>query len=235
MRNRIVAFRNRRQRIILHRPPLIARQRILHHRHKPAILLRQRIQILRHKPRRSKLQGYRPKWAGTFEAFTKNEVRKNLWRFKYLNQEFEDILSEAYYKFLKCKKDYPIVDTPQHFMALYKTALHRRFYDLAMESTYYKDTVRVEDMYSTDDSDERVHILDKEYSEPFGSDLGLLLRKAPQEIKDVLRVVFEAPAEMITMFKKPRKQYSNVELSEKVGYSFDFRRKFNDYFIKGEL
>lgn len=219
IRNQIITQRNIRQKItvIRQRCPKFTRHRITTFRFK-----------------RQKLQGYRPKWTGTFEAFTKNYVRKDLWRFQHLNYEFEDLISEAYCKFLKCKKDYPITDTPQHFMALYKTALRNKFYDLAMESTYHKDVCHIEDMYS-DDSDERVHVLDKEHSEPFGSDLGLLLRKAPQEIKDVLKVVFETPAELVTMFKKPRKQYSNVELGEKVGYSFDFRRKFNDYFIKGEL
>lgn len=232
MRNRIIAFRNKRQRIILHRQPPATRQRIIHH--KPKLAIPTRVRLTHRKATRSKLKGYRPKWTGTFEAFTKNRVRKELWRFQHISSEFEDIISEAYCVFLKCKKAYPIIDTPQHFMALYKTALHNRFYDLAMESTYHKDVCHIEDMYS-DDSGERIHVLDKEHSEPFGSDLGLLLRKAPREIEDVLKVVFEAPAEMIDMFKKPRKQYSNVELSEKVGYVFDFRRKFNDYFIKGEI
>lgn len=225
VRNRIIVQRNTRHRILIKRQ--VIRQRIC------SKSIRHRITTFRFK--RQKLQGYRPKWTGTFEAFTKNYVRKDFWRFNHLNQEFEDIISEAYCIFLKCKKAYPIIDTPQHFMALYKTALHNRFYDLAMESTYHKDVCYVEDIYHVDDSDERVHILDKEHSEPFGSDLGLLLRKAPQEIKDVLKVVFEAPAELVDMFKKPRKQYSNVELGEKVGYAFDFRKKFNDYFLKGEI
>ena len=80
---------------------------------------------------------YRPRWKGAIEGYTVNTVRKNFSQLS-ANYEFEDLMQEAYIKFLKCERKYAgVVNNDRWFMALYKRALQHRIVSLIRRSREY--------------------------------------------------------------------------------------------------
>lgn len=106
----------------------------------------------------------------------------------------EDVMQECVCVFLRCKRKYAVRE-PQHFMALYKTALSNAFNDWSTADT--EDRVLVYDVRERED-DERPLII----SEPIGElqndgYLATMIRQAPQEVLMVLNLMLRAPQELI--------------------------------------
>lgn len=74
---------------------------------------------------RKKLK-FTPVFEGPIKGWAINYIHKNYWRVEK-RFEFEELVQEAYVFFLVCKKKYPDVNTPQHFMALFKQCLINYF------------------------------------------------------------------------------------------------------------
>lgn len=72
---------------------------------------------------------YCPHWEGEIVGYARNFVRRNLWRCLPDFDE-EDLMQEAYLFYLICEQRYK-VNTPAHFMALFKTCLFNRITALA--------------------------------------------------------------------------------------------------------
>jgi hypothetical protein len=72
---------------------------------------------------------YTPTWDGPIKNWAGTFIASNRWRCDVIH-DFEDLLQEAWVLFDKLSKYYP-VDTPQHFMALFKRALSNSFHDHA--------------------------------------------------------------------------------------------------------
>ena len=85
----------------------------------------------RTKLRQREKLNFTPSWEGSIEGYTVNYIKKTLWRMKS-KCDFEDLYQEAYLVFDRLKKHYHCIRTPQHFMALYKTALWRDFIDFGI-------------------------------------------------------------------------------------------------------
>lgn len=133
---------------------------------------------------------YTPQWKGSIEGYSKNYCIKNLWKFASIGYDLQDLTQESYVIFLKCQMRYQETDTPQHFMALFKTAIHNHLYDLS--KPYFHEL-----QYLTRLSEE----LDLEnYSsvEECGT-FAILLSQAPIEVKQVLNLLFKAPEELLEM------------------------------------
>lgn len=77
---------------------------------------------------------YTPVFKGPIEGYVVNHLRANYWRVSAL-LEYEDVLQEAWVVFLSLVRRYSEIDTPQHFMSLFKTSWRNHFNDLATATT----------------------------------------------------------------------------------------------------
>jgi len=134
---------------------------------------------------------YSPTFKGPIEGYVANFATKHGWRVSRLHQR-EDIIQEAYLIFDRCVKAYPDVETPQHFMALFKRAWSNHFTDMANDDTRSR-VICQHTEFETDDltvSFEPVGELDGD------GYLAVMLRQAPREIGMVLNLFLNAPQEM---------------------------------------
>lgn len=157
---------------------------------------------------------YEPEWEGKIEGYSKNQISKNLWKFVMLGYEYDDLLHEAVLVFCYCRDKY-IVETPQHFMSLFKTALHNRFYDFAQSSSVEKSHQIVQEL--------DFNLLGGSVKEE--STFRVLLKSAPQEVKQVLSLVLNAPTEVLEGIgfrnKGSRGFTANRKLCGLLGYNPD--------------
>lgn len=77
---------------------------------------------------------WRPEWTQKVESWTAYHINKNLWRFDRIDG-FDDVMQQARILFWELSLKYPSVNNPNHFFALYKTSLLRRFTDKARART----------------------------------------------------------------------------------------------------
>jgi hypothetical protein len=137
---------------------------------------------------------YVPQFNGPIEGWTVNYCRLNFWRVNG-SMEWADVMQEAYLVFLRCASKYPALETPQHFMALYKMAWYHEFTDLAHKDTRLR--LMVSETTMTQDGEEINY-------EPIGDlnhdgSLATLLRQAPQEVLMVLNLFLNAPSEILQL------------------------------------
>ena len=93
--------------------------------------------MLKPKP---KIRVYTPCWTGPIEGYSINAVRV-VWPRLVAQYEFEDLLQEAYLKFLVCSRCYKgKVTNPAWFMSLYKCALHNHLASLIVRGARYSFT-----------------------------------------------------------------------------------------------
>lgn len=122
---------------------------------------------------------------GPVQGYLVNQMQANLWRFDGL--EDGDVLQEGYEIYVRCADRYPDVE-PRHFMALYKSALHNRFTDLANEATKHRHQ----------NLDDYVHTTTIGSLENDGY-LRTVIRQAPAEVKMVLNLFLNAPTELLEL------------------------------------
>ena len=121
-------------------------------------------------------------WEGSIEAYSRNTVSKNIWRFRGV-YEFNDLMGEAYLVFEKVRCKYANkVDNPKWFMSLYKSALANRLHDVSKTIGNSGTVERVED--------EPSEVIDSGY-------LYHLIEQAPEEISSVLSLFLRAPQELL--------------------------------------
>lgn len=75
-----------------------------------------------------------PKFEGPLEWWTINHIKQNLFRTAPY-YDFEDLMAEARYVFVKCRRAYPNVRTPAHFATLYRTAFTNQVHKIAAKRT----------------------------------------------------------------------------------------------------
>jgi hypothetical protein len=148
-------------------------------------------------------------WTGPIEGYSKNYISRQLYKLEPLGYEFCDLINEAYLVYDKCKRKYGDTDSPKHFMALFKTALNRHFFDL-----WYP---RREEPFK------RLEVENIESISPFGDIeeegiFQILLGEAPREIKEVLSHIFNAPDEVLDLigFHDRRRGRSLVSCNKKL-------------------
>ena len=136
---------------------------------------------------------YSPTFKGAIEGYVANFAAKHGWRVSRLHQR-DDIMQEAYLIFDRCVKAYPDVETPQHFMALFKRAWFNHFTDMANDDTRSRVMVQHTDFEADDGG-----LVAAEYVGELDGDgyLATMLRQAPREISMVLNLFLNAPQEML--------------------------------------
>lgn len=165
---------------------------------------------------------YVPEFKGPIEGYVVNSLTKNMWRVMR-NHTREDMMQEAYIVFMRCAGKYPIIDTPQHFMALFKRAWTNHITDLSVKESAHKATF-------ADQPPPR----DEDFlpAEPVGDldnmgYLSLMVEQAPREVLMVLNLFLNAPQELLELATKAwatqgrRKPDGNAMLNRMLGLPAD--------------
>lgn len=141
---------------------------------------------------------YVPRYEGAIEGYVNNFLRANFWRVA-ATMQYEDVTQEAYVVFLRLAAKYGVLDTPQHFMALFKTAWFNHFTDLTHADSKHRQGVS--GVAGFQDSDESTSLLDLLPGDLENAGyLATLLRQAPEDVRKALQFYLTAPAEvMITV------------------------------------
>ena len=159
---------------------------------------------------------YIPQWQGAIEAYSKNQVRANLWKLEALGYDFEDLLHVAVECFCVCRDRYK-VENAKHFMGLFKMCLHNKFYDLARVASLERGLI-------VETSENVLNFLNQGFCESEGT-FRVLLKNAPTEIKQVLSLVLNAPNELLESIgfskKKDKGFCANKRLCRLLGYNSD--------------
>lgn len=161
------------------------------------------------------------RWEGAIEGWVHNYVQHNHWKVRRTIPDRDDLYQEAYVKYLECRRAYPNVGTPQHFMALFKTAYSRRFMDLAEMDTASRCLVS-----DTDISLQEVAV------ETDGM-LAVMIRQAPVEVRMVLSLFLNAPQEVLDAMLQGHRNKSR-RVNELLGLDpdLDSMQMVEDYFTK---
>lgn len=140
---------------------------------------------------------YTPQWKGPIEGYVVNFATRHLWKVQ-ATMERADVLQEAYLVYMRCADKYPAMDTPQHFMSLFKTSWSRRFTDLANADT--RRRAMMHPLTSGRDNDGE----EMQIQEPVGDldnagVVATLIRQAPAEVKLVLQLLISCSQELLDM------------------------------------
>lgn len=140
---------------------------------------------------------YIPKFEGPIEGWFINFSRANYWRVSR-TVPWDDLAQEAYICFLRVSKKYPETETPQHFMALFKTSWTNKFIDLANQDTRNRCVVSMNQPPKAGDSeDDYVGQYDPVGDLDTDGDLAIMLRQAPREVLMVMNLLLNAPTEIV--------------------------------------
>ena len=145
-------------------------------------------------------------WPGIWAKFAYNFCVKNAWKVTVSIGDFDDAMAECACIYYECRQRYgATVNSPAHFMKLYKMMLNSYFW-----------------YYAYDDSADREHITREEdacanvsTTQPdLPSFLGARLSRASSELKAVLGIMNSAPQEIMEVLHRdtasPRQFFYNV-------------------------
>lgn len=177
---------------------------------------------------------YTPEFNGPIEGYVMNWIGREYWRLKRTHER-EDVKQEAYLVFLRCTSKYPIIDTPQHFMALFKTAWSNHVNDLSEKATKARALVPETHLDAEDGSEWRREAMGE--TDNAGA-LTLMVQQAPREVMMVLNLFLNAPQELLELATKAwasqghRNPHGNMMINKMLGLPADVDSlgKVNDYF-----
>jgi len=181
---------------------------------------------------------YTPQWKGFIEGYVKNFMVANYWRVAN-HMGYEDCIQEAHFLFFRLKKKYGNLDTPQHFMTLFKRSWMNEFNDFSSAATKHRKEVYIDDLKEI--NFEYTFFEGVEFSElENDGELAVMIEQAPSDIKLVLQLLLSAPIEVLDMFRsawKSRGKYNdfgNTHLCSILGLpdKTDVVEKINNYFCK---
>lgn len=138
---------------------------------------------------------YIPEFKGPIEGYVVNCIRRDHWKVARTHDR-EDMKQEAHYVFLRCAAKYPIIDTPQHFMSLFKVAWNNHIIDLAKKATVARAIVS-ENQFEAED--EEAWVRDHVGEVDNDGQLAVMLRQAPREVLMILNLFLNAPQELLDL------------------------------------
>jgi hypothetical protein len=154
---------------------------------------------------------YNPVWAGPVEGYTVNFLKKNFWRVQ-AHMEYQDAVQEAQLLFVHLKRKYGCLDTPQHFMAIYKVSLLNEFNEIAARDGKYRKEVSDSQIHATEDFNYVETMMGVTGDTDNEGMLHIMIQQAPEEVKQVLRLFVETPIEVLEQFARVwKKKGRNME------------------------
>lgn len=146
-------------------------------------------------------------WEGAPRKYAQRVIRKQLWRIA-TTCDFDDAMQEAYLVYLRCARKYAYrVDNEAWFMALYKSALSRELVNLANDDTAYREVITLVDPCGDDAT--MIDLLAG--SEDGEGELAVTLRWAPDEVREVLTLLLNAPTELLRVFTASWAKHGSTE------------------------
>jgi len=119
------------------------------------------------------------------DAWTRSTIRKHLWRMKS-RLEFDDLYSEAWLVFDKVSRRYTDI-ADKHLMAIYKTSLVNRLFDLARDCSKHTDRLH-------DDPEEYEALVDTVQGSNFFTEVARIYSDADDMTKLGLNAAFRETA-----------------------------------------
>ena len=197
-------------------------------------------------------------WEGPFEKYSAGVIRKNMWRFWGMH-EFDDLLQEAACVFYEVRRDYANkVDSPQHLMAIFKTALFRKVvYDMSQKARKKKDRELTECMIpdlvgeagqhsptiraASFSKLERV-AMQGDFNPYPSSHMSVLLKEAPKQVRQVFSLLTSMTTEVATVIETAQKAqrracFNNKHLCDLLGYDsseIDLVGMCQEYMLQAE-
>lgn len=131
-------------------------------------------------------------WPGPWAVFAANYTRKNYWKIRNIVDSEEDAMSECRLMYAECRHRYAhSVNSPKQFMYLYRMAVVGRFIDLAKRDTRRRTLLENYQPATVSSVNDTVS-------------LGLRLRSASQELRTVICILQNAPAEALQVMLSKR-------------------------------
>ena len=137
----------------------------------------------------------RVRWNETFEGWSVKFLKKNFWRVQS-TMEWEDAMQECRWVFCHVLNKYEgRHDGPKHVMALYKVAVSGHFHDLSTRDTRRRGLEHVHH------SEAAMEAADATTSGDLDNDGAMLsmLSKLPEDVRDTIRILYDAPAEVLEL------------------------------------
>ena len=137
---------------------------------------------------------WEPQWDGPISGYAHNFCAQNHWRVASF-MDYDDMIQEAYIKYLHCARKYPRVVEPKHFMRLFQIALTNRFNTLSNFAS--RSGERVDNVAYVDPEDgTESSLIDNVIGEvKHGGDLAVLYSQMPQEARDCLMAMLSGNPE----------------------------------------
>lgn len=164
-----------------------------------------------------------PPFKGPIEGYVVNHVKRNFWRVEK-NMEYEDVMQDANVIYLKLALKYHDIDTPQHFMALFKTSWNNHFTDLSNAETASRAVMYENQLYTSDNEEEVSDAMNQITGDLNNNGfINTMIRQAPEEVRQVVALFANAPAEILELAsnawreKRKNSDYGNAMLCELLG------------------
>jgi hypothetical protein len=160
-----------------------------------------------------------PKWEPPFSTFGIATAHKNAWRVSW-RHDADDVVGVAGMVFARVvhrysgrpHPKYGLVTEPKHWMAIYRNSLYREFHTLAYET---RASVEVQQEWGEEHLRREGFVQEAADGRgeggvsrwtgvaPSEAELTTALARASEELRDVLRIVFQAPAEILSILLEP--------------------------------
>ena len=151
-----------------------------------------------------------------YQKYAWNFFSRNLWKVAYLKGDLNDLMQEAAIEFILMKRDYgDKINSPQHFMSLYKLCLHSHLTNMSIKDSRNRATLKkVKDTYTPQDQrdtlEERENYYDRSTLQSVvqgpivrpDAEINVLLNESSPELKEVLKIFFNAPTEIMETLRK---------------------------------
>lgn len=146
---------------------------------------------------------FNPVFYGVYQQWAYKEIERNFWRLHYL-YDVDDLAQDAYLKFLQCQLRYVgVIETPEHFMALYKTAFRNHLHDLA------SSTITSSGIFTVGEVEESDGMIEDGQGE-----LAVLLSRAPYPLNLLFSAIETIEFNRLLTKDRKRQSYGSVSYRE---------------------
>ncbi len=146
---------------------------------------------------------FNPQYEGAIAGWVYNHLKKNYWRVAS-HHDFEDLLQDAYVKFLHCRSQY-IVSTPSHFMALFKRAYTNHIHDLSVQCSTECDLT---DIHCREDTFEYNEVLEGIVGDLTNEgEMMAKFKDVPPEVLEVMKILVDDMREIDYTLRRTEMPY----------------------------
>ena len=172
-------------------------------------------------------------WGGSvYQKWAYKYLSNNLWRVQHRIGDLQDLMQEAAMEFILVRNDPKImtkINSPAQFMSYYQRSLASHVNNISMKDSRNRATLKkIKNAYTPqeqrDTLEEREFAFDRAalYSviqspivQP-DAELNIILNESSNELKEVLKIFFNAPVEVMETLRAECKSYSPLQFFNRV-------------------